>query len=123
MVEVFTVIAAVGCGMLGGVMFAFSTSVLPGLRRLPPEDAVAAMRGFNAAILNPVFLLTFLGATVCCAGVLVLSLFDDVPAWPIVGAAVFLVGGFGVTAAANVPLNNRLERDDSADFWRRYARR
>lgn len=41
-----------------------------------------------------------------------------VPAQP--GAALYLVGAVGVTVAANVPPNNRLERDP--DSWPAYRR-
>ena len=42
------------------------------------------------------------------------------------GAALYLVGVFGVTAAVNVPLNNRLEALDAASpeaalFWPGYV--
>jgi uncharacterized membrane protein len=39
-----TVAAAVGCGAVGGVFFAFSGFVMPALRRLPAAQGVAAMQ-------------------------------------------------------------------------------
>jgi len=40
---VVTFIAALGCGLLAGLYFAFSNSVMNGLSRLPPAEGIAAM--------------------------------------------------------------------------------
>jgi uncharacterized membrane protein len=39
-----TLAAALGCGLVGGVFFAFSSFVMAALRRLPPADGIAAMK-------------------------------------------------------------------------------
>ena len=48
-------------GLMAGVYLAFSIAVLPGIARGDDNTFVVAMRGMNAAILNPVFLLIFVG--------------------------------------------------------------
>ena len=35
---VLAVVTAVGCGLVGGVFFAFSSFVMPALKRLPPAE-------------------------------------------------------------------------------------
>ena len=41
--------AALGCAMMSGVFFAFSTFVMKALARLPAEQGVAAMQAINVA--------------------------------------------------------------------------
>jgi uncharacterized membrane protein len=60
----------------------------------------------------------------------VLTPFADTPgaAWRVTGSALFLVGAFGLTVVANVPMNEHLARLDpgaaaSADYWSHYLSR
>jgi uncharacterized membrane protein len=39
-----TVLAAVGSGLMAGLLFAFSNFVMKALTRLPPEQGMAAMQ-------------------------------------------------------------------------------
>jgi len=124
-------LAAIGCGLIGGVFFAFSTFVMHALRNRPPAEGMAAMREINVAVINPGFLGAFLGTAIVCvvAGV------QSVTRWEnpqsillIMGAALYIVGTFGVTMLFNVPLNNTLANmsaDDAnaANTWSDYARR
>ncbi|MEU7481337.1 anthrone oxygenase family protein [Lentzea sp. NPDC042327] len=109
-----TLIASAATGLMAGVFFAFSTSVMPGLADLPPEHGRAAMRRLNARIQNPVFLLVFLGTAVVCG--------IEVVQGRHVGGLLYLVGVFVLTMVVNVPMNNRLERTDDA-YWPEYLRR
>ena len=56
--------ALVTTGLMAGVYLAFSIAVLPGIARADDSTFVSAMRGMNAAILNPVFGLVFGGPLV-----------------------------------------------------------
>jgi uncharacterized membrane protein len=67
LISVGTVAAAVASALVAGTMFAFSTSVMPALRRRPAPEGIAAMQAMNAAILNPAFGLAFGGAALLCA--------------------------------------------------------
>jgi len=103
--------ATVGSGLIGGLFFIFSNTVMKSLDALPPAAAVAAMNSINRVILNPLFLLAFFGTAVLCLTVLVVY-------WPHIaqrggvlacgGAVIYLVGSIGVTMFFNVPLNNKL---------------
>ncbi|GAA3459145.1 DUF1772 domain-containing protein [Saccharothrix longispora] len=110
-----TVIAALCCGMMAGVFFAFSAMVVPGLRRLAPEEGAAAMRSVNTALLNPAFLGLFLAT----AAVSALAAFEGDP-WAWAGAALYLLGGLGLTAVFHVPRNGELERRPG--YWAAYLR-
>ncbi|WP_205346900.1 anthrone oxygenase family protein [Pseudonocardia broussonetiae] len=103
--EALRVVAGVGCGLVAGLLFAFSAGVMTALRNLPAGRGAAAMRSVNAAVLNPLFLGVFGGAGVAAVATAVAS--GGAPA--VVGAAVlYVVGVLGVTAAVSVPLNDAL---------------
>jgi uncharacterized membrane protein len=59
-------VAALGCGLIAGVFFAFSSFVMRALARLPASGGIAAMQSINVAVLNPVFLGTFAGTALAC---------------------------------------------------------
>jgi uncharacterized membrane protein len=124
-----TFIAAIGSGLIGGVFFAFSSFVMPALRRLPPEQSVAAMQSINIAVLDPMFLGLFLGTAVGCVILVVSALLTwqkPGAACVLVGSALYLLGTFPVTAVFNVPRNDALATLDpvsaeSAQFWAEYV--
>lgn len=112
--------AALGSGLMAGLFFAFSVSVMRALASRPPAEGIAAMQAINRAILNPVFLVVFMGTAVAS----VATLFSG-NAWLLAGGALYLAGGFGVTALFNVPRNNALARaapadPESARLWADY---
>ncbi len=126
-----TLLAAVGCGLMAGLFFAFSNFVMKALVRLPSEQGIAAMQHINVTVINPVFLFIFLGTAVLSV---VLGLYSlthwgaAASPWLVVGSACYLFGTFGVTMAFNVPLNNLLARTNpsastSADTWSSYVSR
>src|SRR3954452_20232878 len=89
-----TVIAAVGAGVAAGVYFAFSTFVLPGLRRTSSAQAISAMNGINkAAPASPLLMLVLFGTGAACI-LLMISSFrpggDPAAVWRIVGCALYL---------------------------------
>ena len=125
---VLTLVGLLGCGLMAGVFFAFSSFVMPGLARLPPAQGIAAMQSINVTALRPPFLGAFLLAAAACLLLAALSVWRwHLPgaALRLAGSALYLVGTFGVTAAFNVPRNEALAavRADSAEgaqLWSRY---
>ena len=106
-----TLLAALGCGLVAGVFFAFSTFVMKALSRLPPGEGIAAMQSINVAVLNPWFLAAFLGTAVACVMALVSSLLrwqEPEAVYLLVGSTLYLAGSLMVTALFNVPRNNSL---------------
>ena len=63
----FTVLAALGSGLVAGLFFGFSTAVMKALARLPPAQGMKAMQDINVVILNPVFLAVFMGTALISA--------------------------------------------------------
>ncbi|MCP2269001.1 putative membrane protein [Actinokineospora diospyrosa] len=115
--------AAVGAGLVAGLFFTFSVVVMPALAPLPAEVGVATMRSVNRVIINPLFLVLFLGTGVL--GVLAAL----AGPWPrVLGAALYLVGAFVVTGVRNVPWNTELDgltpgTAEAAEYWPGYLRR
>jgi uncharacterized membrane protein len=126
-----TVAAAVGAAVVAGLMFAFSTSVMPALARRPHAEGIAAMQAMNSAILNPLFGLAFGGTAVLCLVLAVTAPFTTDESHAVlraVGSVLYVVGTFGVTVVANVPMNEALDAvdpasDEGASYWRTYLRR
>lgn len=90
-------------GLLAGVFFAYATSVMPALRAMDDDTFLTVMNKINVVIVNPVFLVVFLGAPLAAVAVLA---WDRNP-WAIAGAVLALVTLL-VTAVFNIPLNNAL---------------
>jgi uncharacterized membrane protein len=125
-----TVVAAVLCGLQGGVFYAFSTAVMLALARQPHPSGMATMQTINVVVFNPWFGGAFSLAPVACALAMVTALArwpaPDAP-WVVAGGAIFLIGTLGVTALCNVPRNDALEEmpatdQGTAELWSRYLR-
>ena len=48
-----TVGTALGCGLIAGVFFAFSTFVMKALIRLPASQGIAVMQSINVVAVTP----------------------------------------------------------------------
>jgi len=126
-----TLVATLGCGLIAGVFFAFSSFVMSALARLPPNEGLAAMQSINITVLNRLFLGVFLGTAAPCLALLVWSLLrwrgDGVSPYLMAGSALYLVGCVLVTIVANIPRNESLASlvpgDPAAESqWARYVR-
>jgi uncharacterized membrane protein len=124
-----TLVTALGCGLIAGVFFAFSTFVMAALRRLKPEEGIAAMQSINILAVTPVFMAVLFGTAAACLGLVVwavISWGEEPSALVLAGGALYLLGTIGVTVACNVPLNNRLatlhpQGADAAGYWAKYV--
>lgn len=122
----FSMLAALGCGVIAGVFFAFSSFVMAGFARLPPSQGIAAMQAINEAAARPAFLLVFLGTAAICAVLAVATLLDwnaPASAWRLAGALLYLGGAIGVTRLCNIPRNDALAAvvPDSTEAPARWA--
>lgn len=117
LVPALTIAAAVSSAVLTGVLFAFSTSVMPALASRPPAEGMAAMQAMNRTILNPLFGLLFGGSALLCLVVAATAPFTTDEAgwgWRLAGGALYVVGVTLETMAINVPMNDRLDAADPA---------
>jgi len=123
-----TLFAALGCGLMAGLFFAFSVCVMKALARLFPTEGIAAMQSINIAILNPVFFAVFFGTAAACFLAIVASLFrwqDPGAGYLLAGGALYLVGSLLVTIAFNIPENEALatvtpDAPGAASLWANY---
>lgn len=128
---ILTLLAALGCGLIAGLFFAFSVSVMPALTRRPPAEGMAAMQAINVAILNPVFGLAFFGTALLCLVAVIVSLLrwgEPGAAYLLAGGLLYLAGSIGVTMVFNVPQNDALAAVSPADpvaagLWADYLTR
>lgn len=99
---VLTLLAALGCGMMAGVFFAFSAFVMKALGRLPAEQGVAAMQAINLAAVTPAFMAALFGTAVACGALVVSALLaweERFAPYLLVGGALYLVGTILLTVA------------------------
>jgi uncharacterized membrane protein len=121
-------VAALGCGLIAGVFFAFSTFVMKALAQQPTAQGIAAMQSINITVINPWFMTAFLGTSVACLMLIVFSLLkwqQPNAAYLVIGSLLYLIGTFGVTIAFNVPLNDALaiakpDNLEGANLWAKY---
>lgn len=131
-VAILTVVAAAGSALVAGVMFAFSTFVMAGLKRAGPEPGMRAMQGINEAAITAPFMILLFGtavvAAVLCAITLVFSPSIIGIGWLLAGLAIYVVGNVVVTMVGNVPMNLALAKMSATAssgqvYWATYLAR
>jgi uncharacterized membrane protein len=106
-------LATIAAGLQAGTYYTWACGVMPGLARGDDRTFITAMQHMNIAIVNPVFMLSFLGAP-ALAAVAVVTSSSSVRPW-VIAALVFAVLTLVVTGAGNIPLNNALDAAGSVD--------
>ena len=126
---VLTLVAALGCGVAGGVFFGFSSFVMGALKRLPAPQGIAAMQSMNVVAVTPVFMTALFGTALACLALIARALVargESGVAYRVAGSVLYLVGVIGVTMVRNVPLNDALAPLDpnaasSASIWPQFT--
>jgi uncharacterized membrane protein len=124
-----TLATALGCGLVAGVFFAFSSFVMASLKRLPSAQGIAAMQSIIIVAVTPAFMTALFGMAAACLGLAawaVISWGEGPSALVLAGGTLYLLGTVGVTVACNVPLNNRLatlhpQGAEAAGYWAKYV--
>jgi len=106
-------LATIAAGLQAGTYYTWACGVMPGLARTDDRTFVAALHHMNIAIVNPVFMLSFLGAP-ALAAVAVFTSSSSVRPW-VIAALVFAVLTLIVSGAGNIPLNNALDAAGPVD--------
>lgn len=120
---------AIGCAVMGGVYFAFSSFIMAALGRIDHSAGIAAMNAINRDILKSLFMPLFFGTSVASLALVALALLHwgtDGTGPMFAGGVVYVVGMFIVTVVFNVPLNDALAAVDptnssSGVVWKRYV--
>ena len=124
------VFAIAGSGVVAGIVFSFSTFVMKALSQLPARTGIVAMQRINVTIINPLFMLVFLGtpaASLYLAIVGVIDLSEPGVGYLLAGSVLHIVGSLLVTIAFNVPRNNELatldpDNEEASTTWSKYLR-
>jgi uncharacterized membrane protein len=122
--------SVIGCGLLGGLYFAFSAFIMTSFARIDQAAGIAAMNAINVDIVKSMFMPLFLLTTLAGAALVVLAIlrWGEPGAFAmLLGGIVYVVGMFLVTMIFNVPLNNALAAVDPASAeaaatWARYLK-
>ena len=108
---------ALGCGLIAGVFFTFSSFVMTALARLPAPQGIAAMQSINVLAVTPWFMTALFGTGAAC----LLLAVSTVLAWQrpgagymLAGCLSYLLGTILVTIIFNVPRNDALAAVDPA---------
>ncbi|MFB4302469.1 DUF1772 domain-containing protein [Actinomadura sp. NTSP31] len=113
LLQTATMLAAlISTGLMAGLFAGFAYAVMPGLNRSSDRTLIEAMQGINKAILNPAFMLPFMGSIPLIALAVFLAWRGHGrPAlpWLIAALALYLIA-FMVTSGVNVPLNDQLAK-------------
>jgi uncharacterized membrane protein len=128
LLDLTTLLCALGSGLIAGFFFAFSVCVMKALGTLPAPRGIAAMQIINVVVINPAFLSAFLGTAAACVCVSIGALVRWHGATsPIVlaGSVLYLVGSLLVTMRCNVPRNDALaavtpDSAEAARIWLDY---
>lgn len=121
-------LATLGCGLVAGVFFAFSTFVMNALDRLPPSQGIAAMQSINITAINPLFMVAIFGTAAICIFLAISSFLkwsQPVTIYLLLGSLFYLIGTVLVTIIFNVPLNDTLavvkpDSAEGANLWASY---
>jgi uncharacterized membrane protein len=111
------IVATMATGLMAGVFGLYAHTVMPGLGRTDDRTFVDAFQSIDRAIINPLFMATFLGALVFTGIAAGLHLRGDgrsVLPW-IVTALVLYLGTFVITIVVNVPLNDGIKAAGNPD--------
>ena len=126
LVPALALTALLGSSLMAGLLFAFSVAVMPALARVTPDAGLATMNAVNVVILNPLFLIVFMGTAVVCAALVAVAFYNwgkPGMGWLMVSAVVYLAGTLLVTMAINVPMNDALAAGSMpwADYLARWT--
>ena len=128
LISSLTLLSALGCGLMAGVFFAFSSFVMNALARLPAAQGILAMQSINITVINSLFLTAFSGTAVTCLLLVLVSLTrwgQPGTALLLGGGLLYLLGTVLVTINFNVPLNDaiaavRADSVEGAKLWANY---
>lgn len=97
-------------GLSAGLFYAWQVSVIPGTRKVTDMAYMETMQNINREIINPAFILIFVGSLVMLAFSSMNLYQSGWSFWLMLAATLtYLAGTFAVTGMGNVPLNNELD--------------
>jgi len=131
LLEPALIAAVIGSGVMAGLFFVFSISVMKSLKELKRAEGIRAMQSINRTIVRPIFLLVFIGTPLVCLFLLVRTFahMDQIHGQlTAIGSIVYLLGCLAVTFALHIPMNNKLaaiesESAEGKKYWSEFLPR
>jgi uncharacterized membrane protein len=97
-------------GLSAGLFYAWQVSVIPGTKQVSDTAYLETMQLINRKIINPFFILIFLGSFITQLTSLYLFADQDTAFWILFASTLSYTATLGITGAGNVPLNNDLDK-------------
>lgn len=113
--DAMALLSILSTGLVAGLMYGWTTSVLPGLRHVDDRTYLTTMQTINRRIINPAFTVPFTITPVilAVAAVVFFNAGQTRQGWLLAtSAATYALGVIGVTVGGNIPLNNDLDTFD-----------
>jgi uncharacterized membrane protein len=102
-------------GAMTGVFGIYANAIMPGLRSTDDRTFVGAFQAMDRAIINPLFMLAFLGALIVAGVAAALNAGERSVLWWVAAAAALYLVVVVITLAVNVPLNDALKAAGDPD--------
>ena len=106
--------ATMTTGLMAGVFGLYQHTVMAGLGRTGDRTFIGAFQAIDRAIINPWFMLSFIGALLFTAVSAFLNPGRRILPW-VLAALVLYVVVFAITVAVNVPMNDALKAAGDPD--------
>jgi len=103
----------VGLVLMAGFTFNMSIVTAPALNALSPEQALAAWKGINFTVRNPLFPATAFGTALLVVACAALAWRSRLRVWCLSFALLHIIGVIGTTAAVENGINNGSSRRPS----------
>lgn len=101
-------------GLTAGLCFTWANAVTPGIGKLNDLGYLQAFQQMNRAIINPIFIVVFMGPLIThIANIFLFKSANPTIFWMILTASLLYIGGLVlVTVFGNVPLNEMIDQVD-----------
>ena len=99
---------AIGLALMAGFLFNMSVVTAPALDALSPEQALAAWKGINSTVRNPLFAGTAFGTAVLVLACAAVAWRSRLRGWCLSFALLYLIGVIGTTFTVEVGINNAI---------------
>lgn len=110
--DIILIITAILTALMAGFFFSYSISVSLGLGKMSNEEFLNAMQNINREVQNLIFFICFFGSLILLFIACFLHYNQHTFIFLVIATLFYLIGVFGVTIFANIPLNNQLELFD-----------
>ena len=96
---------AIGLALMAGFLFNMSVVTAPALNALSPESALAAWKGINSTVRNPLFAGTAFGTALLVVACTAFAWRTRLRVWCLSFALLYLIGVIGTTFAVENSVN------------------